>query len=631
MKLVKTVFKGTGVINLGIIKAKLSLFGDSCVRICAFLERKCGIFPYVKKKHVIRIYNLIEFAMIGTTCKSLLIAVLMFFSVAYAQKKDNFVKFINEPHEWVDSVFNDLSPKERIAQLFLVRAHTNLGQAYIDSVADVIKKEQLGGLVLFQGGPKRHVEMINRYQSLSKVPLLNTIDGEWGLGMRLPDSTVSYPYQMTLGAVQDDELLYEMGKQVAKDLKRMGIHFNFAPVVDVNNNPRNPVIGFRSFGDDKINVTKKAKAYMQGMMDERVISSLKHFPGHGDTDVDSHHDLPQLNFNKARLDSLEIYPFSELIEAGAPAVMVAHMNIPALDDSPNMPSSISKKVVTDLLKNEIGFSGLVVTDAMDMNGVKKFFPNGEADVMAIEAGHDLLEISENSGRAIEMIEKAIASGRISKDDIERRVKKVLAAKYWLGLDKYRPTVVENLLNDLNRKESKELVQTLADNAVTVIKSDKGIKRFDVNRNTAVVSIGLDKEQAFEEALGKELSEREHYFITGDETKQEIKDLIKKVRKHRQIVLSIHDIRARPANTLKLSENSVSFINKIAGRRTVTVLFTNPYVLDQLPVQRSATIIMGYQNDDFIQKSAAKVLTGKIKANGRLPVTVNKKFRRGQGF
>jgi beta-glucosidase-like glycosyl hydrolase len=367
------------------------------------------------------------------TLFSILVFILVS-SIGYAQRKPDFVTFINQEHAWVDSVFNALTPKERIAQLFLVRAHTNLGQKYIDSVGAVVEKEQLGGLVVFQGGPVRHVDMFNQYQKKAKVPLLITFDGEWGVGMRLPDSTLSFPYQMTLGAIQDDRLLYDMGREVAKDFIRMGMHFNFAPVVDINNNPKNPVINFRSFGDNKFNVTNKAKRYMQGMVDGGIIASLKHFPGHGDTDVDSHYDLPQLNFSRERLEDLEMYPFRELIKAGAPAVMVAHMHIPALDNTANIPSSISRKVVTGILRDELGFEGLAVTDAMDMKGVKKFFPNGEADIKAIEAGNDLLEISENSARAISLVEQSINNGRLKQQDIDRRVKKVLAAKYWLGLN-----------------------------------------------------------------------------------------------------------------------------------------------------------------------------------------------------
>lgn len=561
---------------------------------------------------------------------SLVVLSTMLLSVS-AQKKPDFVNFINSKHQWVDSVFNKLTPKERIGQLFLVRAHTNLGQAYIDSVAKVIQKEQLGGLVVFQGGPARHVDMFNNYQQLSKVPLLITFDGEWGLGMRLPDSTISFPYQMTLGAIQNDQLIYEMGRQVAKDFHRIGMHFNFAPVVDINNNPKNPVINFRSFGDNKHNVTKKAKAYMDGMVDGGIIASLKHFPGHGDTDVDSHHDLPQLSFSRARLDSLEIFPFRELIKAGAPAIMVAHMNIPALDATPNIPSSISRKVVTDLLRKELGFRGLTVTDAMDMKGVKKHFPNGEADVMAIEAGHDLLEVSENSGRAINLVEQAVKSGRIKQAELDERVKRVLASKYWLGLNQYRPISQANLNNDLNSPAAQSLVQRLADAAITVLKSDKKIKAFDKKATTAIVSVGVDKAQDFENGLALQLNNKKEFVITGKETAEELKELLKAIRGNRQIVLAIHDNRSRPRSETDLNALTKEFVAKLAGKRTISVMFTNPYAVNSLELDRSAAIIMAYQNDAFMQRAALKVLLGQIKAQGKLSVTINKTFVTGAGI
>ena len=556
---------------------------------------------------------------------------IMLISAAFAQNKPNFINFINQKHTWVDSVFNTLTPKQRIAQLFLVRAHTNLGQKYIDSVKQVIEKEQLGGLVVFQGGPVRHANMFNQYQKVSKVPLLITFDGEWGLGMRMPDSTISYPYQMTLGAIQNNNVLYEMGRQVARDFQRIGMHFNFAPVVDINNNAKNPVINFRSFGDNKYKVTAKAKAYMDGMVQGGILASLKHFPGHGDTDVDSHHDLPQLKFDKARLDSLEMYPFRELIKDGAPSVMVAHMNIPALDATPNMPSSISKKVVTDILRKELGFKGLTVTDAMDMNGVKKFFPKGEADVMAIEAGHDLLEVSENSGRAIDLIEKAIKSGRISQADIDARVKKVLATKLWLGLNQLKPVNTNNLYQDLNTASSQSLVQRISDAAVTLLKSDRGLKRFDPRRETSIVSVGIDKPQDFEIGLANQLGEHDQYFITGNETEEQLKDLMKDAKDNRQIILVIHDNRARPRSELQLNDATKEFIDKIAGRRTISVMLTNPYALNSVDVMRSSSVLLGYQNDFFMQKAVLKALLKQIKPEGRLPVTISDDLQNGDGI
>ncbi|MCT1532286.1 glycoside hydrolase family 3 [Sphingobacterium daejeonense] len=556
---------------------------------------------------------------------------IMLISAGFAQNKPNFINFINQKHAWVDSVFNTLTPKQRIAQLFLVRAHTNLGQKYIDSVKQVIEKEQLGGLVVFQGGPVRHANMFNQYQKVSKVPLLITFDGEWGLGMRMPDSTISYPYQMTLGAIQNNNMLYEMGRQVARDFQRIGMHFNFAPVVDINNNSKNPVINFRSFGDDKYKVTAKAKAYMDGMVQGGILASLKHFPGHGDTDVDSHHDLPQLKFDKTRLDSLELYPFRELIKDGAPSVMVAHMNIPALDATPNIPSSISKKVVTDLLRKELGFQGLTVTDAMDMNGVKKYFPRGEADVMAIEAGHDLLEVSENSGRAIDLIEKAIKSGRISQASVDARVKKVLAAKLWLGLNQPKVVNTNNLYQDLNTPSAQSLVQRISDAAVTLLKSERGLKRFDPKRSTSIVSVGIDKAQDFEKGLALQLSDFEQFFIKGNETEEQLKELMKESKDNRQIILVIHDNRSRPRSELELNDATKEFIDKIAGRRTISIMLTNPYALNSVDVMRSSSVLLGYQNDFFMQKAVLKALLKQIKPEGKLPVTISENLKNGDGI
>ena len=564
--------------------------------------------------------------------KLALVVVALTSSISFSQGQDkkDFVKYINSPHSWVDSVFNTLTPKERIAQLFLVRAHTNLGQRYIDSVAQVVKNEQLGGLVVFQGGPVRHVDMFNQYQKLSKVPLLITFDGEWGLGMRLPDSTLSYPYQMTLGAVQNDQLIYQMGQEVAKDFHRIGMHFNFAPVVDINNNPKNPVIGFRSFGDNKENVTRKAKAYMDGMMNGGIISSLKHFPGHGDTDVDSHHDLPQLTFSKDRLEALEMFPFKELIKAGAPAIMVAHMNIPSLDPAPNIPSSISRPIVTGILRQELGFRGLTVTDAMDMNGVKKFFPNGEADVMAIIAGHDLLEVSENSNRAIDLILKAIQEGRINQADVDARVKKVLASKLWLGLDQYQAVHPTNLYGDLNRTSAKQLIDQLAEASVTVLKSTDKIRAFKKSEKTAIVNIGLKSPAAFQQIMADALSDETTYYVTDETSQDELKKIIKEVKKNKQIILAIHDTRSRPRPQLPVNKEVENLVKKLAKKSIVT-FFTNPYAIDGFKgVHKSKTILVAYQNDEFMQRAVAKAILGQYVTTGKLPVTINKYFKYAAG-
>jgi len=549
-----------------------------------------------------------------------------------AQQRPNFVNFINEQHDWVDSVYEKLNNRERIAQLFMVRAHTNLGQAYIDSVAKVIKKEDLGGVVLFQGGPVRHANMINQYQKLAKVPLLLALDGEWGLGMRLPDSTISFPYQMALGAIQNEGLIYKMGQEVAKDFKRLGLNINFAPVVDVNNNPRNPVINYRSFGENKENVARKGFAYMKGMMDEGIMITLKHFPGHGDTDVDSHYDLPKLNFSRERLDSLEMYPFKKLIEAGASGVMVAHMNIPSLDNTLNLPSSLSRTVVTDILKNEMGFKGLVFTDAMDMKGVVKYFKDGEADVRAIIAGNDVLELSENSKQAIKMVRKAIRKGRIDKDEIEARVKKVLAAKYWLGLDKQKPVELSNLYSDLNRNSAKQLNQELADNAITLLKGKEELRRIDFTRKTAIISIGLNNISEFQHILGERFDNAFNFIVNSSASELEIDKVKKQLNEYEQVIVALHDGRTRPGSVLNYNNAVNLFVSELASKEASLILFGNPYALASIPgIEHSNCLLVAYQNDEIMQRAGAKVILKEIEAKGKLPITVNNSFRYGDGL
>jgi len=557
---------------------------------------------------------------------------LLAFQLVTAQTQTSFVDFINQEHHWVDSVFRKLNKRQRIAQLFMVRAHTNLGQNYIDSVAKVIRKEKLGGVVLFQGGPIRHAYMINKYQELSKVPLFMALDGEWGLGMRLVDSTISFPYQMALGAVQNEQLIYQMGQEIAKNFKRIGLNINFAPVVDVNNNPNNPVINFRSFGENKENVTRKASAYMRGMMDEGIITSLKHFPGHGDTDVDSHYDLPKLNFTAARLDSLELYPFKELVKQGAAGVMVAHMNIPALDTTANLPSSLSHNIITGILKERLDFKGLVFTDAMDMKGVVKYFQDGEADVRAIIAGNDVLELSENSKRAIKKVRKAVRRKRIAKQDLDARVKKILAAKYWLHLDELKPVMIENLYQDLNNQSAKVLNQQLADAAVTLLKGNAAIDSLDVNLKTAIVSIGADSITKFQHVLSDYFKNSLNFVIGAKATATEIASVASELEKYDQIIVALHDQRLRPQSKLNYSSEVNLFISQLATNKTIFNVFANPYTIATFPgIENAKGIVVGYQNDTTFQEALAKVIMGKLKASGKLPVTINAFFKYGDGI
>jgi beta-N-acetylhexosaminidase len=437
---------------------------------------------------------------------------------------------------------------------------------------------------------------------------------------------------MTLGAVQNNDLIEKMGNLIAQDMKILGMHLNFAPVVDINNNPKNPVIGFRSFGDDKYKVAEKASAYLRGMQEEGLLTSLKHFPGHGDTDLDSHFDLPQLPFTKQRLDSLELYPFKQLIAAGASGVMVAHMNIPSLDSTANLPSTLSKPIITNLLKEELGFKGLVISDAMGMKGVIKYFPDGEADLRAILAGNDVLELSENSERGIKLIRKAIRKHQLSWEDINERVKKVLVAKYWAGLAKpYQPDL-QNLVSNLNRAEALALKQQLAEEAVTVLASMEGIRSLSKTKKTAIISIGSGAEDVFERDVKNYFSNFASITIAKNASTKDLEQIEGALSNVDQLILSIHDTRKRPAPTLDYSASVQAFLEKISPNVQAMAVFASPYTLTGLPKNLlNHTLVLAYQNSEELQHAAVKILLGNRNPKGKLPVNINSLLKNGAGL
>lgn len=557
--------------------------------------------------------------------------ILLFCTVLSVEaQKRSYIQTLTEPNQWVDSVFNKMKRRQKIAQLFFVRAHTNKGQAYEDSVGHVIRKERIGGLVFFQGGPGRQAILINKYQALARTPLLIASDGEWGLGMRL-DSTISYPYQMALGAIQDKELIYKMGLEVAKDFKRLGMQMNFGPDADINNNPKNPIINYRSFGENKYNVAVKAAAYMKGMQDGGLLVTIKHFPGHGDTDVDSHYDLPQLNFTKARLDSLEIYPFRELIREGASGVMVAHMNIPSLDPTPNLPSTLSNPIVTGLLKGELGFKGLVVSDAMEMKGVVKNFKDGEADVLAVIAGNDILELSENSARAVKLVRRAIRENRISMDRIDESVRKILTAKYWAGLNVKDTVNEQHVQAEVNRPESILLRQQLADASMTLLNGAGPVKALAPEKRTVIINIGTPDRTVFQDELSSFYKNSVSFSLDKTANANAIAKIYTAIKPTDQVIIGIFDSRARPANGMVLSADLKMLIANMALKNTVFALFANPYNLAAMTgIEKSKSLIVAYQKEEYMQKAAAAVLKNQLVPSGKLPVTVNPFFKYGDG-
>jgi beta-N-acetylhexosaminidase len=550
-------------------------------------------------------------------------------------------KFLNKNKQWVDSVFATLTPDERIAQLIMVAAVSDVKRALIDpkisnpaAVEKLIRENKVGGVVFFQGGPVPQAQLTNHFQSISKVPLLIAMDAEFGLAMRI-DSTVRYPYQMTLGAVQgNNDLIYEMGAQLAKQMRRLGMHVNFAPVADVNNNPNNPVISFRSFGENKYKVADKAVAYMKGMQDGGLLTSAKHFPGHGDTGTDSHYDLPLISHDATRIDSLELYPFEALINAGLSGMMIAHLSIPALDKTPNLPSTLSKPIVSDLLRNRLGFEGLVYSDAMNMKGVTKYFPDGKADAMGLEAGMDLLEFTEDVSKSIAEIKKSIAEGKITQAEIDFRCRKVLEAKAWAGLNQYKPVDLNNLYEDLNPKAAELTNRLLTEKALTILKNDNDLlplRDLDTLK-IASVSLGADTITIFQKTLGL-YTTVDHYFIPTKPTEAQIAALRTKLSSYNLLLVGVHLSSISPRTNYGLTDQMNAVLQElIANKKAVVSIFGNPYSLNKIPnIENARALVMSYQLTPYTQDLSAQLIFGAIPAQGKLPVTVNAQFPYNSGI
>ncbi|MCW3462329.1 glycoside hydrolase family 3 N-terminal domain-containing protein [Chitinophaga nivalis] len=533
--------------------------------------------------------------------------------------------------QWADSVFQSLTPDERIAQLILIRAHSNLGQDHINAVVQDIRQNKVGGVIFFQGGPVRQANLTNYYQSISKVPLMVAIDGEWGLGMRL-DSVISLPRNMMIGAVQDTALAYEAGRIIGEQCRRIGIHLDFAPDIDVNNNPNNPVINDRSFGENKYQVARMGVATIRGMQDAGIMACAKHFPGHGDTNVDSHFDLPSINKTREQLDSLELYPFREAIAAGVGSVMIAHLNIPAIDKRPNTPTSISYNAVTKLLKNELGYKGLIVTDALEMKGIAKFYTKGQESLQSLLAGNDLMILPSTSAGSVAAIRKAIKNGKISQEEVDSRVKKVLRAKYDLGLWQPQHIDTNNLTEDINAKTD-SLRRRIAEKAITVVRNDKNLIPFSpamTQQKLAVIAVGADGTNTFVETVKANKPGTDVFLFTSRQSVEQIAPIVSRIqRDYKAVIISLHDFSRRPSNNFGLSMAERLIIRQLQTEMpSATVVFGNPYALQYFCDARN--IVAAYEDDSTTQRVAADLLFGKIGASGKLPVTVCPGFPSGSG-
>ncbi|HIO71900.1 MAG TPA: serine hydrolase [Flavobacteriales bacterium] len=538
-------------------------------------------------------------------------------------------------HKWADSVLAALSPEQRIAQLFMVAAYSNRDQQHVGFITKLIEDYGIGGLIFFQGGPVREAKLTNLYQSISNVPLMIAMDAEWGLGMRL-DSTTKFPYQMALGAIQDNRLIYDMGAEIARQSKLMGIHVNFAPVVDVNNNRNNPVINYRSFGEDRENVAAKGISYMKGLQDNHVLANAKHFPGHGDTDTDSHLALPVISHPHNRLDSLELYPFKELVSQGLGSMMIAHLYVPAYEKKKNIASTLSKNIVTHLLRDSLGFDGLIFTDALNMRGVSKYFGPGEVDVRALLAGNDVLLFAENVPLAIEKIKKAIKKGLITQEEIDGRCLNILKAKKWMQLDDYKALNLDQLINNLNIRSALVLKRKLIESSLTLIKNEKAILPIDHLDKKRIASLSIGNKEPGEsyfQLMMDNYAPIDHFNLTMKPTPAQIAAMADKLSAYNLVLVGIHSNTNSPRRNFGISSQCDLVLLEISKNSDVILTsFSNPYGLSSLTSLKDLDgILVSYSNNRIEQELSAQLLFGGISAGGKLPVSISKEFPFGLGI
>ncbi|ARS36333.1 glycoside hydrolase family 3 N-terminal domain-containing protein [Pontibacter actiniarum] len=535
--------------------------------------------------------------------------------------------------QWVDSVMTTLTPEQRIGQLFMVAAYSNKNEHHIREIDTLVSRYGIGGVMFMQGGPKRQALLTNRFQAAARVPLLVAMDAEWGLDMRL-DSSMHFARQMTLGAMNDDRYVYLMAREIALKMKRMGVNVSFSPVLDVNNNANNPVIGSRSFGESKEEVARRGIAYIRGLQDHGVMAVAKHFPGHGDTDTDSHLSLPVIPHTLQRLTDVELYPFKQSFDAGVMGVMVAHLYLPAVDSTRNLATTLSKPVVTGLLKEKMKYKGLVFTDALNMKGVSRYYKPGEVDLKALLAGNDVLLFSEDVPTAIDIITDAVKKGAITQDEIDQRVRKILHAKYWSGLNNYKPVKLENLQEEVDRPVSAVVQEQLFEHAVTVVQNKDNLLPFR-NLDTlsiASVAVGASVNNVFQNTLGHYAPVNQFTIPDRFAPDSAFTNLIPKLKDNDVVIVSIHGMNLTPAKNFGIGTGTLAFIQYLRERtnkKVVVAMMGNAYGLKL--VEGNDWLLCGYEDNPVSQSLVPQVLFGARSAKGKLPVSATKKYTAGTGL
>ena len=527
--------------------------------------------------------------------------------------------------KWVDSILSSMTIDEKIGQLFMIQAYSNLDSVHENEIKEMIQKYHVGNLIFMQGTPIKQAELTNKYQSFSKVPLMIGFDGEWGLDMRLKNS-YRFPWNMSLGAIQDNSLIHKFGEHIGNHARRIGIHVNFAPVVDINTNPLNPIIGNRSFGENKINVTQKAIAFSKGMQSMGVLANAKHFPGHGDTASDSHLKLPVLNFNRQRLDSVELYPYKRVFDAGMASVMTAHLSIPVLEPNPKLPTSLSSNVVTDLLKYKLGFLGLIFTDGLNMKGAANYSSSSEINLAAILAGNDILLIPHDIPETINLFKTSIQTGVLSYERIDESVRKILLAKYKVGLHTYKPIELLNLEKDINTPEDEVLHRELVKNSMTLIKNKKKLLPIsDLKKLHKIAYVALG--EASHDPFFKELQKYSEIFKVE---KDNLNQIIDTLEDFDLVIVGFHKSNAHPWKPYQFSNKESVWLHEISRKnKTILSVFASPYsLLNIKSFNNLESILVAYQNSVIAQKIAAQTIFGAIDAKGVLPVSIKNKFPEG---
>ncbi len=556
------------------------------------------------------------------------IVFLLLTSIINAQQLDPLEKMDNYGQRtWVDSIINSMTIDQKIGQLFMVQAYSNKDEKHKDFIDNLINRYEIGGLIFMQGTPEKQAVLNNHYQDISKVPLLIGFDGEWGLDMRLKN-TYRFPWNMTLGAIQDDQLIEQFGEQLGKHCKRLGIHINFAPVVDININPKNPIIGNRSFGESRENVANKSMAFTKGIQSENVLACAKHFPGHGDTDADSHLTLPTIPFTAERLDSIELYPYKKLFDVGLASVMTAHLSVPSFEPNGSLPSSLSKNIITGLLKVRLGFEGLIMTDALNMRGAADFSSSADINMAAFLAGNDLLLIPEDIPATVIKMKKAITDGELSEERLDESLRKILKAKYWAGLRNYNPIKVENLEPDLNNLEAEILHHQLVENSITLVKNERDVFPIKdlAESKIAYVKLGDADNNTFIERLND-------YAQVDVISGKKLDEIIKRLKPYSQVIIGYHKSNANPWKDFKFANKELVWLQEIARKKHVILdIFASPYsLLDIKTFTNIEGLVVSYQNSQISQDISAQMIFGALSTKGELPVSINNYFAQGTGL